>query len=101
MRPFRFLRGVLTTALVWATSWAVVGAVINTAMVAISNAGSAWLSAPGSLVRLALSSASAFGMAGALIGCVFAVALAVSGRRTSFQELTGRRILVIGALGGL
>ena len=50
---------------------------------------------------LGLKGAGLFGALGAAVGATFAGALAVSGRRLAFEQLTAGRVLRLGVAGGV
>ena len=89
MRVLRIARGVLGTALTWSIPWAIAGALLRIVF---------RLESPSfpSLSMLYWSAIGA-GVAGALIGSVFAIILALGGS-TLFARLSYRRIAVLGAI---
>lgn len=95
MRAFRLIRGVLSTALVWACGWAVLG----TGLAAVATI---WDSATLlELSRAVLPLAVWFGLVGAWAGGVFATIMAISERRRTFSQLSMRRVVAWGVLGGI
>ena len=101
MQPLRLLRGVFGTALVWATLWTVAGGVLSILPLVLGPGGAQWIAAPYSLLRVAQTAAVGFGVLGAVVGGAFALALAVTGRRQTFADLTPRRVAASGVFGGL
>jgi len=97
----RRLRGILSTALMWALPWAVVG---GGAVVALDRL---WR-APGfhALIGveyawgLFLDGARFFALVGALAGALFAGVVALAERRRTFATLHTGRMLAWGAIGG-
>ena len=101
MQPLRLLRGVLGTAVAFAALWTIGGGVLSIVPLVLGPGGAQWIAAPYSLLRVAQTAALGFGVLGAVVGSAFALALAVAGRRLSFAQLTPRRVVASGVLGGL
>jgi hypothetical protein len=100
MRVLRVLRGVIGTAATFAVSWGIFGAALLIAKELIwprthpEITGSVYL-------WLGLKGAGLFGALGAAVGATFAGALAASGRRLAFEQLSAGRVLRLGVAGGV
>ena len=100
MSVLRVLRGVVATAVTFAVSWGIFGAAFLIAKELMwprthpEITGSVYL-------WLGLKGAGLFGALGAAVGATFAGALAVSGRRLAFEQLSAGRVLRLGVAGGV
>lgn len=92
----RRLRAVLTTALLWGVAWMGFGAVLR---IVWPLEGTAWTNVP--TPRMLLGSTVFFLLPGLYGGICFALLLVREGRRRSFEELSMRRVALLGAIGGV
>lgn len=95
---YRRLRGLVWTAVTWATAWSLGG---GAALAALSYVSLSRLSPPPRLLLLIFSNgALCFGALGLLAGASFAVVVSIRERRATFADLTYRRMLGGGVLAG-
>ena len=93
MLILRRLRGILTTALLWAVAWAVVAPLIFLFLALLFDS-------PWPLRRLALSALYVGLVAGAGAGALFASALMLAEQTRKLQALSKVRLAIWGALAG-
>lgn len=101
MRVLRIVRGMIGAALAFAVPWAVMGSALAAAIEALWPGASAQGPMPEFYIGVAQSGAFGFGALGGLAGALYALMLALAGRRLSFEELTVGRVLGLGAAGGV
>lgn len=95
MRLFRILRGVVGTSILFAIPWSAFGFAFGSVMTTRLPARVDML---GTSIELTTAGAMLFGTFGAFIGVIFAVSLAVSGRRWTFRDLSSPRVLRLGVV---
>lgn len=97
MRFLRLLRGVASTAIVWAIAWATLGAVISPLLALASP-----IDPPARFyIGIIVGSTVFYGIVGLWSGAVFAVTMAISERRRVFTDLSMSRVVAWGVLGGI
>ena len=96
MRTLRLLRGVVLTSLAWGFAWAILGAVASLVSTVVSPPDAQYVLTPGPLALMVF-----YGILGIWAGGVFAVVMAISERRRTFADLSTRRVITWGVLGGI
>lgn len=96
MRLLRRIRGIVGTALTWATAWGVVGA-FGYAIATLT-----WdLPSDASRSGMILGGAFFLGIYGFLAGVAFSLVVLAAERRRTFHQLTMRRVAAWGGLGSV
>jgi hypothetical protein len=101
LRVLRIVRGILGTALAFAASWAVLGGALAIAIEALWPSASTQQPMPEFYSWAARSGPLVFGVLGGVAGAAYALVLSVVGRRWAFTSLTAKRVMGLGAVGGL
>ena len=96
MRLLRRIRGIVGTALTWATGWGILGAVVNAVALLVTGVPS------GAPVAYMLTMAALFlATYGFIAGVVFSLVLLAAERRRTLHQLTLPRMAAWGGLGGV
>jgi hypothetical protein len=101
MRVLRILRGVVGTAVVFVLPWAISGALLAVAVEWVWPNAPVIARGPVHLLQHARDGAKLFGVLGAVVGATFATALAATGRRLRFEQLTSGHVLALGIAGAV
>lgn len=96
MRALRLLRGVVLTSIVWGFAWAILSVVTTLVSALLWPPDTDLVLAPPQLAIMAF-----YGILGIWAGGVFAVVMAISDRRRTFADLSTRRVITWGVLGGI
>lgn len=96
MRALRLLRGVVLTSIVWGFAWSILSVAAALVSVVLSPPDTDLVVAPPQLAIMAF-----YGILGIWAGGVFAVVMAISERRRTFADLSTRRVITWGVLGGI
>jgi hypothetical protein len=97
----RRLRGMASTALLWAATWGIIGAAAYAVLGVRWTVGMGRSLSVGEVLPYVLSGALFLAVYGLLSGVAFAGVLMLLERRRSIQDLTIARIAAWGALGGI
>ena len=96
MRALRLLRGVVLTSLAWGFAWAILSVVATLVSALLSPPDTDLVVASPPFAIMAF-----YGILGIWAGGVFAVVMAISERRHTFADLSTRRVITWGVLGGI